>query len=45
MNRLFSRQCVHCTESRGECDPSTPVMNRLFHAVPIDGPAWRLVLA
>jgi len=34
MNRLFSWQCVHCTEFLRECDLSTPVMNRLFYTVP-----------
>jgi hypothetical protein len=45
MNRLVSWQCVDCTEAVGECPTHTPVMNRLVHTVPIDGPAWNLVLA
>ncbi len=46
MNRLFGwLRCFHSPGAQGEGDPSTPVTNRLFHTVPIDGPAWRLVLA
>jgi hypothetical protein len=46
MNRLFGwLRYFHSAGAQGEADPSTPVINRLFHTVLIDGPAWRLVLA
>ena len=46
MNRLPSwLRCFHSPGAQGEGDPYTPVTNRLFHTVPIDGPVWRLVLA